>query len=396
MAGQFLPGGTITSPPGFLAGAVWAGISSRPRYNLDLGLLFSEAPCHAVGLFTQNKFKAAPVLISMERLPSGNVRTIVVNSGCANAGTGKDGLSDALKVTEAVSKNLGILPEEVLVASTGIIGRRLPVDLLVSGLDNLTLSRDRGHELARAMMTTDTIPKDVAVRASGYTIGGVAKGSGMIHPNLGTMLCFLTTDADIEVNLAPRALKEAVDCSFNMVTVDGDTSSNDMVILLANGLSGKKINLSNFEDFRDNLTKVCTYLARAIARDGEGATRLLSVVVMGAASHQQAKLASKAIASSYLVKAAIHGGDPNWGRILVALGKSDAIFSIDKLNLSLGGIPVFRKGAPLSFDPDVLTMALRSSEVMIEIDLGLGDGQAKGWGCDLSEEYVTINSEYTT
>lgn len=396
MAGQFLPGGTITSPPGFLAGAVWSGISSRPRYNLDLGLLFSEAPCHAVGLFTQNKFKAAPVLISMERLPSGNARTIVVNSGCANAGTGKDGLSDALKVTEAVSKNLGILPEEVLVASTGIIGRRLPVDLLVSGLDNLTLSRDRGHELARAMMTTDTIPKDVAVRASGYTIGGVAKGSGMIHPNLGTMLCFLTTDADIEVNLAPRALKEAVDCSFNMVTVDGDTSSNDMVILLANGLSGKKINLSNFEDFRDNLTKVCTYLARAIARDGEGATRLLSVVVMGAASHQQAKLASKAIASSYLVKAAIHGGDPNWGRILVALGKSDAIFSIDKLNLSLGGIPVFRKGAPLSFDPDVLTMALRSSEVMIEIDLGLGDGQAKGWGCDLSEEYVTINSEYTT
>ena len=396
MAGQFLPGGTITSPSGFLAGAVWAGISSSPRYKLDLGLLFSEAPCHAVGLFTQNKFKAAPVLISMERLPSGNARAIVVNSGCANAGTGKDGLSDALKVTEAVSKNLGILPEEVLVASTGIIGRRLPVDLLVSGLDNLTLSRDGGHELARAMMTTDTIPKDVAVRASGYTIGGVAKGSGMIHPNLGTMLCFLTTDADIEVNLASRALKEAVDCSFNMVTVDGDTSSNDMVILLANGLSGKKINLSNFEDFRDNLTQVCTYLARAIARDGEGATRLLSVVVRGAASHQQARLASKAIASSYLVKAAIHGGDPNWGRILVALGKSDAIFSIDKLNLSLGGIPVFRKGTPFSFDPDALTMALRSSEVMIEIDLGLGDGQAKGWGCDLSEEYVTINSEYTT
>ena len=386
----------MTSPLGFLAGAVWAGLNSRPRYNLDLGLLFSEAPCRAVGLFTQNKFKAAPVLLCMERLPARDVRAVVVNSGCANAGTGEVGLSDALEVAEASGKNLGVLSRQVLVASTGVIGRRLPVGLLVSGLDKITLSRDGGHELAKAMMTTDTVPKDTAVEVQSYTIGGVAKGSGMIHPDLGTMLCFLTTDADIDVDLASRALKEAVDHSFNMVTVDGDTSSNDMVILLANGLSGKKIDSSGFEDFKDGLNKICTHLARAIARDGEGATKLLSILVTGAVSRQQAKVAAKAVASSYLVKAAIHGGDPNWGRVLVALGKSGAEFSLERLSLVMAGVPVFRGGVVLSFDQEALVINLKSAEVRIEIDLGLGDGQAEAWGCDLSEEYVTINSEYTT
>jgi glutamate N-acetyltransferase/amino-acid N-acetyltransferase len=393
---ETIPEGTVTSPEGFLAGAISAGINKNAVGKLDLAVLFSEAPCVAAALFTTSRLKSAPVLLSQQRLKGGKVGAVVANSGCANAFTGKQGLDDAAEMAELAAKSIGLSPEEVLVASTGVIGLPLPMKRIRSSLGQIVLARNGGHELARAIMTTDTLAKETAVKVragdSQFTIGGVAKGSGMIHPDLATLLCFITTDAAVEKDFAREALKKAVDESFNMISIDGDTSPNDMVLIMANGLRGKVPDNA----FQQALEQVCIYLAKCVARDGEGATRLIEVTVSGAASRLEARKAARTVVSSPLVKAAIHGADPNWGRILAAVGRSGVEAEEAKLELYIGEIPVVKAGSPLPFDKRGLIRLLKGEEVSISLNLNLGSGKATAWGCDLSQEYVTINSQYMT
>jgi glutamate N-acetyltransferase/amino-acid N-acetyltransferase len=400
---EFIPEGTVTSPEGFFAGATSAGISKKAKNKPDLGVLFSEAPCVAAGVFTTNRIKAAPVVLSQRRLKQGRALAVVVNSGCANACIGDRGGRDAAKMAKLVAEGIGILPEDVLVASTGVIGVPLPMKRIASAIEQVILSRDGGHELTRAMMTTDTFAKETAVKVrvggSEFTIGGVAKGSGMIHPDLATLLCFLTTDAAVELDFVKLALKKAVDISFNMVSIDGDTSPNDMVLLLANGLAADEPISSGSElasVFEQGLEKICIYLAKCIAGDGEGATKLIEVTVDGAVSLVQARLAARTIVSSLLVKAAVHGADPNWGRIMAALGRSGVEVVESKTDLYLGNIAVVKAGAPLLFNKRGVIKLLKGKEMSISLNLNLGSGSATAWGCDLSEEYVTINSRYMT
>jgi len=393
---EFIPEGTITSPEGFFAGATYAGINKKARNKPDLGVLFSEAPCVAAALFTTNRIKAAPVVLSQRRLEQGRALAVVVNSGCANACTGGRGIKAAARMAELTAEGIGVSPEDVLVASTGVIGVPLPMKRIASAIEQVVLSRDGGHELARAMMTTDTFAKEIAVKvrvgSSEFSIGGVAKGSGMIHPDLATLLCFLTTDAAVEKDFLQEALKKAVDISFNMVSIDGDTSPNDMVLLLANGRAGG----SAPSAFEQGLERVCIYLARCIAADGEGANRLIEVTVSGAHNLAEARLAARTIVSSSLVKAAVHGADPNWGRIMAALGRSGVEVVESKTDLYIGGIPVMKAGAPLPFNKRGIIKLLEGKEISISLNLNLGSGSATAWGCDLSEEYVTINSRYMT
>ncbi len=394
---EFIPSGGITSPEGFIAGATSAGIKYKNRP--DLGILYSEAPCAAAAVFTTNRVKAASVVLSQQRLRDGKAEAVAVNSGCANACTGKRGMKDAVEMAKLVAGKLGIVEDDVLVASTGVIGTTLPMERIKTGIEEITLTTEGGHELARAIMTTDTVPKEAAVKAEGFTIGGMAKGSGMIHPNLATMLCFLTTDANIDADYLRTALKEAVDISFNMLSIDGDDSTNDMVLIMANGKSrGEPVvaGSEQAERFREALNKVCIYLAKELARDGEGATRLIEVNVSGAASLEDARIAARTIVGSMLLKAAVHGSDPNWGRIIAAAGRSGAALEEDKLYLEIGGVCLVKDGAPVNYDKDKVVKHLGGDEVRIDLKLNMGNAAATAWGCDLSEEYVTINSEYTT
>ncbi len=398
---EFIDSGSVTSAQGFRAGTTGAGIKKKEA--LDLGILFSEAPCAAAALFTTNKIKAAPVVLSQQRLQSGRAVAVVVNSGCANACTGEQGLRDAAEMAELAAGGIGVSSEEVLVASTGVIGLPLPMKLIRAGIDQLVLSGDGGHELARAIMTTDTLPKETAVAVSvdgsKFIIGGVAKGSGMIHPNLATLLCLLTTDATVDIGFLHLALRKAVDVSFNMVSIDGDTSPNDMVLIMANGLAGNEPILQGSNQagaFQQALERVCIYLAKRIAGDGEGASKLIEVTVSGAPSIDEARLAARAVVSSPLVKAAIHGGDPNWGRIMAAVGRSGVEVVESKIDLYLGNNCVVRGGKPVHFSTRKLLGVLSDSEVPIGLQLNLGTATATAWGCDLSEEYVTINSQYMT
>ncbi len=395
---EFLASGSVTSAHGFLAGAVESGIKSRG--GLDLAILHSEKVCAAAGVFTANAIKAAPVVISEMRVRTGNAQSLIVNSGCANACTGEEGIADAEEMAELTARKLGISANNILVASTGVIGVRLPLRCIQSGVERIVLKPDGGHELARAIMTTDTFPKEVALRIEAdcgvFTIGGIAKGAGMIHPNLATMLCFLTTDADVEASHLQSCLKEAVDISFNMITVDGDTSPNDMVVLLANGMSGSKIEVQDTGLFQKALNEVCLYLAKCVARDGEGATKLIEVTVDGALGVVEARMAARAIAGSPLVKAALHGNDPNWGRIVAALGRSGIRVEEKRLDVYLCDVCVMKQGQPQPFDRYGLSKELASKEVSLKLNLNLGQAKAVAWGCDLSEEYVTINSAYTS
>ena len=393
---ETIPEGTVTSPEGFFAGATSAGISKKAGDKLDLGILFSEAPCAAAGVFTTNRIKAAPVVLSQQRLKQGRVVVVVVNSGCANACTGERGLKNAAKMAKLTAEGIGILPEDVLVASTGVIGVPLPMKRITGAIDQIILSRDGGHKLARAIMTTDTFAKETAVRVrvggNEFTIGGVAKGAGMIHPNLATLLCFLTTDAAVEKNFLEKALKKAVDISFNMISIDGDTSPNDMVLLMANGMAGS----APADAFQQALEQVCIYLAKSVARDGEGATKFIEVTVDGASTLAEARSAARAVVSSSLVKAAVHGADPNWGRIMAAVGRSGVEVEETKTDLYIGNISVVRAGRPLPFNKRGVIQLLKGREVFIGLNLNLGSAKATAWGCDLSEEYVTINSRYMT
>lgn len=400
---EFIAAGSVTSPVGFHAGATSAGIKQGIKDRLDLGILLSEATCTATALFTASRIKAAPILLCQQRLMSGKAKALVANSGCANAFTGEQGLADAAEMAELVSKSIGISPDDVLVASTGVTGSLMPMDRIRAALNKVVLSRDGGHEMAEAIMTTDTVPKEIAlsvkVDGSEFIIGGVAKGSGMIHPNLATMLCFLTTDAAVDMDFLKPALKKAVDTSFNMVSIDGDTSPNDMVLIMANGLAGNKPISPGSElagAFQQALDRVCIHLAKCIARDGEGASKLVEVTVKGAASIADARLAARTIVSSSLVKAAIYGNDPNWGRIIAAVGRSGIEVVESKIDLYMGDIRLTENGCQSTFNKEEVIEVLRSSEVPIVLDLNLGTATATAWGCDLTEEYVIINSHYTT
>ncbi len=400
---EFIASGGVISPKGFYAGATYAGIKKKGDNVLDLGVLYSQAPCATAALFTKNRIKAAPVVFSQRRLPSDKVVAVVVNSGCANAFTGEGGLADAAEMARLAAENIGASPEQVVVASTGVIGQRLPMELIKAGMGRITASENGGGELARAIMTTDTVPKEVAVAVSvgdmEFAIGGVAKGSGMIHPDLATLLCFLTTDAAVDMGFLKCALREAVALSFNMISIDGDTSPNVMMLMMANGTAGNKTISAGSDEanaFQQALDLVCISLAKDIARDGEGATRLISVTVAGTSSAAEARLAARTVVSSPLVKAAIHGGDPNWGRIVAAVGRSGVEVEESKIDLYIGDICVVKGGCPLSFDKEEMAKVLGDSEVSINLLLNLGKATATAWGCDLSEEYVTINSKYTT
>lgn len=382
-----------------MAGAVSAGIKKQDV--LDLGILCSKTSCTAAAVFTTNAIKSAPVLLDQQHLHNRKAQAIVVNSGCANACTADKGIADAKEMAKLVAKKLGILPQDVLVASTGVIGVPLPMEKITRGIEKMALSEDGGHELAKAMMTTDTFAKEIAVHVQaepkGFTIGGVAKGAGMIHPNMATMLCFLTTDAVVDTEFLQAALKKAVDDSFNMITVDGDTSPSDTVAILANGLAGNPIlSRKNGELFQKALDEVCLYLAKSIAKDGEGATKLIEVIVEGAMSQAEARLTARTIASSPLVKAAIHGNDPNWGRVVSAVGRSGAKVTEAKLDAYLNQICVMKQGHPIPFDKQQASTSLNNKEVLLKVNLNLGPGRAIAWGCDLSAEYVNINSAYTT
>jgi len=405
MSVKVIHGGTITSPQGFLAGATYAGIKSKGDDILDLGILCSEVPCTAAGVFTTNKVKAASVLLCRHNLKGNKAQAIVANSGCANACTGQRGMSDAEEIVALAARNLGLRPQDVLVASTGVIGKHLPMKQIRNNIDSIVLSSEGGHTLARAITTTDTFPKEIAVRVNlgqgenEITIGGIAKGAGMIHPDMATLLCFLTTDAVVSPAFLQKAQRNAVDASFNMITVDGDTSPNDCTIILANGLAGNRLlkdGSRRADEFEAALREVCLFLAKSIARDGEGATKLIQITLEGALNLAQARGGARIVAGSSLVKSAVHGSDPNWGRIIAALGRSGVDMEETKVDLYLDSLCLVKAGRPLPFDKAQAKAILNREGVPIRICLNLGEAAATAWGCDLSEEYVTINSEYTT
>jgi glutamate N-acetyltransferase / amino-acid N-acetyltransferase len=405
MSIKVIHGGTITSPQGFLAGATCASIKSKGDGVLDLGIFCSEVPCLAAGVFTTNKIKAASVLLCQRNLKGNKAQAIVVNSGCANACTGRQGMADAEEMAALAARNLGLMPQDVLVASTGVIGKQLPMKQIRDNIENIIFSSEGGHTLAKAIITTDTFPKEIAVRVnlgrgeSEITIGGIAKGAGMIHPDMATLLCFLATDAVVSPAFLQKALRSAVAASFNMITVDGDTSPNDSAIILANGLAGNRLlkdGSRRAAEFEEALTEVCLFLAKSIARDGEGATKLIQITVEGALTLAQARSGARIVAGSSLVKSAVHGSDPNWGRIVAALGRSGVDMEETRIDLYLDSLCLMKAGRPLPFDQSQAKSILDRAGVPIRICLNLGEATATAWGCDLSEEYVTINSEYTT
>jgi glutamate N-acetyltransferase/amino-acid N-acetyltransferase len=398
---KIIRNGTVTSPLGFMAGAVHAGI--KQNQQLDLGIIFSKQKCVASGVFTTNFIQASPVILTKKHIEGKTAQAIVVNSGCANACTGKAGLSDALIMVNTVAYKFNISINNVLVASTGVIGVRLPIDKIKNGITRLKVSKRYGKDFAQAIMTTDTFIKQIALSVNyddfKFNLAGVVKGAGMVHPNMATMLGFITTDANIESEFLQKSLIRAVNSTFNMITVDGDTSTNDMVIILANGMAQNKIiNNSNGRIFQQALNYLCQYLAESLARDGEGATKLIEVSVEGAISLSDARIAARTIAGSPLVKTAIYGNDPNWGRIAAALGRSGARLKETKLDIYLNNYNVFKQGYPQLFNSNELSQNIKNikDKIIIRINLNLGKYKAKAWGCDLSEEYVTINSAYTT
>jgi glutamate N-acetyltransferase / amino-acid N-acetyltransferase len=394
--------GSSTTAVGFKAGALAAGIKASGRP--DLGIWASDVPCVAVATFTQNAFAAAPVIVSRDRLSaSPRAQAVVFNAGNANACNAEQGLRDAREMAALAADKLGISPELVLVASTGIIGVPMPMDKVRAGLPSVQLLPDGGHAAAQAIMTTDTRQKDcaVSVRIGGREahIGAMTKGVGMIHPNMATMLAFVGTDASLAPDFARTALKRVVERTFNMISVDGDTSTNDSCFLLANGLSGAPELTEqslDAERFVAALEAVCTDLARKMARDGEGATKLLQVEVTGAASEPDARRAARAVASSSLLKAALHGEDPNWGRVFMAVGNSGAQVDANRAALWIGSVQVARDGLTTGFDKSEASAQMHGDDVKMRVDLGLGSASARAWGCDLTEAYVVENSAYST
>jgi glutamate N-acetyltransferase/amino-acid N-acetyltransferase len=379
----------MTTIPGFQVSAVAAGVKVRDR--LDLGLIFSEVPAVTAAVFTQNRFIAAPLIVSQRNLSRSEhrMRALLVNSGNANAATGESGIQAAQTCVDALSSELRCASAEVIVSSTGVIGRPLPTTVISSAVPGLVrgLKPDRLGDLARAIMTTDTVPKMASAEFGGCRIAGVAKGAGMIHPDMATMLSFLMTDAAIPYDELDRALRYAVHHSFNSISIDGDTSTNDMVVLMANGVSGARV---DFLEFQERLREVCTGLAKAIVRDGEGATKFVELIIEGAASEEHARIIGRTIARSPLVKTAIHGADPNWGRIVGAIGNAGVPLSSDRVDIYIGGVLISDHNLEKAREK------LSEPEIQIRVLLHSGKASATVWTCDLTDEYIRINADYTT
>ena len=402
---QAIEGG-ITAPAGFKAAGVYAGIKpSTHAWPLDVMVLAAEAPVAAAAVFTTNKTQAAPVLVSREHLEisGGRVKAIVCNSGCANACTGDAGMGVARATVEFLARQLRCRPEEVLVASTGVIGVDLSLEKVQKGVSDAlaVLSREAHHDAMLAIMTTDPFPKEAAVRvetAKGvFHVGGMTKGSGMIEPMMATMLGFLTCDAMVEPAMLRRALSAVTRDTFNAITVDGECSTNDTVFALASGASGVVIDEALYPALEAGLRAVSKELAIGIVRGGEGATKLVTVRVTGAAEWAHAERAARTIANSLLVKTAVHGGDPNWGRLVAAAGRSGVPFELSRAAVRIGGIVLFNEGQPHDENAEKAAAYLSGKDIDIEVDLGTGGGeQATIWTCDLSAEYVRINADYRT
>ncbi|NTW97058.1 MAG: bifunctional glutamate N-acetyltransferase/amino-acid acetyltransferase ArgJ [Oscillochloris sp.] len=407
MSITFLEDGHAASPAGWGAATAECGIKYRDRD--DLALLVSERPCSAAAIFTTNKVKAAPVRYDMAlmRRSASSLRAVVINAGNANACTGPDGDAAAVAMARAVESALELPADSVFVMSTGTIGVPMPVEKILSGVATAAaaLSAANGPAAARAIMTTDTRPKSCAARVTlplgqTITIGGMSKGAGMIHPNMATLLATVTSDVAVSPACLDAALRVAADLSFNSISIDGDTSTNDTLLVLANGAAGnppiESLESPDGQALLAGLTAVCQHLAKEVVRDGEGATRFVTITVRGATSDAEAKLAAMTIAKSPLVKTALYGADPNWGRVLCALGYSGSQIDPDKVLLSFGGMRVLEGGMPLPFDEKAASDLLNVPEVTIDADLGLGVGIATVWTCDFSENYIKINAEYRT
>lgn len=395
--------GGVTAPAGFRAAGLACGIKANGRP--DLALLVSDHPASAAGVFTTNVAVAPPIVVSRDHLAGsgGRAQAIVVNSGCANACTGVEGHRHAEEMARAAAAALACAPESVLVASTGVIGVKLPMPKVLAGIARAAgaLSAEGGAAAAQAIMTTDPFPKEAAVevtaRGGTFRVGGMAKGSGMIEPMMATMLGFITTDAGVEPALLSRALRAVVDDTFNAISVDGECSTNDCVLALANGASGVRLGEKDLPALVEALRLVCEPLAIGIVRGGEGATKLIRIRVTGAPTAEEAKLTARAIANSPLVKTAVHGGDPNWGRLVAVAGRATRALVLDRARVRIGPIELFSDGAPHDERAPEAARYLKGTDIELEVDLGTGGpGEARMWTCDLSAEYVRINAEYRT
>lgn len=400
--------GGICAPLGFTAAGVHCGIKpNNPKK--DLALIYSRVPCKAAAVYTTNKVKGAPITVTKAHLENGYAQAVIVNSGNANT-CNADGVQKAEQMCDLAAKALGISSEDVIVASTGVIGQTLPIEPIASHAQELAdaLSADGSKDAAQAIMTTDTRIKEIAVEFSvdGTTchVAGISKGSGMIHPNMATMLGFLTTDVKIKKSLLKQALSDVVKDTFNMVSVDGDTSTNDMVSIMASGLAEnekiKEQDSKGYQAFYQALMEVCTYLARIMAKDGEGATKLIECKVHGAQSEEQAKIVAKSIVMSNLTKAAVFGADANWGRVLCAIGYAQTDVDVQKVDVTFcskaGEIPVCKNGAGIAFDEELAKKILLEDEIVIDVNLNSGTYKKTAYGCDLTYDYVKINGDYRT
>ncbi|MCL2474763.1 MAG: bifunctional glutamate N-acetyltransferase/amino-acid acetyltransferase ArgJ [Chloroflexi bacterium] len=391
----------ITYPQGFWASGICAGIKKN-KEALDLGAIISSVPAICSGVFTQNRFCAPSVSYSRKIVKENTIRGILINSGNANAGTGQEGILNVLKMGEMGEKAFGLPPQSLAIAQTGIIGVQMDMNKVQDGLRKLNIEPCNSYAFAKAIITTDTVVKEynaeITTLDGNYRIGGVAKGSGMIHPNMATLLAFFTTDAKVQKEFLDKVIKEVTDSTFNMITVDKDTSTNDSTFIMANGLSNIEIKegSANAIQFTDAIKEAFINLAQKIVRDGEGATKFLTVNVFGAKDIEQARTCARAIAASPLVKTAVHGQDPNWGRIIAAAGYSGAEVNVDTTSLFIGPICIFDNGTPQGQNLKEANLEMHRKDVIFNLYLNIGEADATAWGCDLSGQYVTINSEYST
>ncbi|NUK28752.1 bifunctional ornithine acetyltransferase/N-acetylglutamate synthase [Parageobacillus sp. VR-IP] len=395
--------GTVVTPKGFKADGVHAGLRYTKK---DLGVILCEVPASCAAVYTQSHFQAAPLKVTQQSIAvEQKLQAVVVNSACANACTGQQGLKDAYEMRELCAQQFGIAPHHVAVASTGVIGELLPMEKIRTGIKKLQPgdSLDHAEAFQTAILTTDTVMKkacyQTTIDGKTVTIAGAAKGSGMIHPNMATMLAFITTDANISSPLLQETLRSITDVSFNQITVDGDTSTNDMVIVMASGLAGNKEltpDHPDWKNFYEALKKTCEDLAKQISKDGEGATKLIEVRVNGAKTDNDAKKIAKQIVGSNLVKTAVYGADANWGRIIGAIGYADAMVNPDNVDIAIGPIVMLKGSEPQPFSEEEAIAYLQNDVIVIEVDLHLGSGKGVAWGCDLTYDYVKINASYRT
>jgi glutamate N-acetyltransferase / amino-acid N-acetyltransferase len=400
---QHIAEGTIVTPKGFKAAGVHAGLRYTKK---DLGIVVCDVPAPCAAVYTQSHFQAAPLKVTQESIAvEQKLQAVVVNSACANACTGEQGLKDAYEMRMLCAEQFGIQPHLVAVASTGVIGEFLPMDKIRAGLKQLRPSNLAEDAIAfqTAILTTDTVMKkacyQTVIDGKAVTIGGAAKGSGMIHPNMATMLAFITTDANISSDSLQAALRSITDVSFNQITVDGETSTNDMVVIMASGLAENNEltpNHPEWHKFYEALKKTCEDLAKQIAKDGEGATKLIEVRVTGAANDEEAKQVAKKIVGSNLVKTAVYGADANWGRIIGAIGHSSATVDPNNVDVSIGEIVMLKASQPQTFSEEEAMAYLQNEEIVIEVNLHIGEGRGTAWGCDLTYDYVKINASYRT